>query len=344
MRKWFLSMMTLLLLSVLVLTACVAPAAPAAPAADSGAAAEAPSADGPSMALVLIGPKDDNSWAEAAYNALQAQAEKGVKVAFSESVSDADVARVMRDYVDQGYKAIMAHSFSYQDAVFEVAAEATDVNFAWAGAIGRTAENVADYDQPFHEPAYLVGILAGYVSASGKLGALYGFDIPACHSMGEAFIAGAKTVNPDATLTYTAVGDWGDVSAAKEAGLAQVDTAGVDFWIGCGEGPTLGSIEAAKERGGYATGYVGDMSALAPDVVLSSIVWDMNQIFDAMVAETTDGSFNAPYYQFGVAEVALDIVMNPALADKVPAEATAAINAARAAIKDGSLEVPFIPE
>jgi basic membrane lipoprotein Med (substrate-binding protein (PBP1-ABC) superfamily) len=79
-------------------------------------------------------------------------------------------------------------------------------------------------------------------------------------------------------------------------------------------------------------------------VVLSSIVWDMNQIFDAMVAETTDGSFNAPYYQFGVAEGALDIVMNPALADKVPAEATAAIDAARAAIKDGSLEVPFIPE
>ena len=97
MRKWSLQVMTLLLLSVLVLTACVAPAAPAAPAADSGAAAEAPSADGPSMALVLIGPKDDNSWAEAAYNALQAQAEKGVKVAFSESVSDADVARVMRD-------------------------------------------------------------------------------------------------------------------------------------------------------------------------------------------------------------------------------------------------------
>lgn len=336
-------LMMFLLLTVLVLTACVAPAAPAAaPAAESGAAAEA--SDGPSMALVLIGPKDDNSWAEAAYNALQAQAEKGVKTAFSESVSDADVARVMRDYVDQGFQAIVAHSFSYQDAVFEVATEATDVNFAWAGAIGRTAENVADYDQPFHEPAYLVGILAGYVSESGKLGALYGFDIPACHSMGEAFVAGAKTVNPDATLTYTAVGDWGDVAAAKEAGLAQVDTAGVDFWIGCGEGPTLGTIEAAKESGGYATGYVGDMSALGPDVVLASIVWDMNQIFDAMVAETADGSFNAPYYQFGVAEGALDIVLNPALADKVPAEATAAIDTARAAIKDGSLEVPFIPE
>jgi basic membrane protein A len=145
----------------------------------------------------------------------------------------------------RGFAVIVAHSFSYQDAVFEVAAEAPETNFAWVGGIGQTAENVYDYDQPFYEPAYLVGILAGHVSQSGHLGALYGFDIPVCHAMGEAMLAGAKTVNPQVSLTVTSVGDWGDVAAAKEAGLAQVDTARVDYWIGCGEGPTLGSIEAA---------------------------------------------------------------------------------------------------
>jgi simple sugar transport system substrate-binding protein/basic membrane protein A len=30
--------------------------------------------------------------------------------------------------------------------------------------------------------------------------------------------------------------------------LAQADT-GVDFWMECGEGPALGAIEAAKEKG-----------------------------------------------------------------------------------------------
>ncbi len=332
-----------LLIGLLWLVACAAPVAPA-PAAEAPAAAE-PAADGvPSIALVLIGPKDDNSWAEAAYNALEAQAAKGAEIAFSESVSDADVARVLREYAEQGFNIIIAHSFSYQDAVFEVAAEYPDTNFAWAGAINRTAANVADYDQPFHEPAYLVGILAGYVSESGTLGALYGFDIPACHSMGEAMLAGAKTVNPDATLTVTAVGDWGDVSAAKEAALAQIDTAGVDFFIGCGEGPTLGTIEAAKEAGIYTTGYVGDMSALGPDVVLSSVVWNMDSIYDAISVDTAAGSFDNPYYQFGVAAGALDIVINEALAESIPAEAIAAIDEARAAIQDGSLVVPFVPE
>lgn len=343
----FQKLITVLLLSLL-LVACGGQAAEPTPEPEAetegSTLPEDAAEEAPSMALVLIGPAEDDSWGEAAYNALAAKADEGVTTAFSESVSDADVARVMREYADEGFDAIVAHSFSYQDAVFEVASEYPDVNFAWAGAIGRTAENVADYDQPFHEPAYLVGILAGYVSESGNLGALYGFDIPACHSMGEAMLAGAQTINPDATLTFTAVGDWGDVAAAKEAGLAQIDTAGVDFFLGCGEGPTLGTIEAAQENGIYATGYVGDMTDLGPEVVLSSIVWDMGSIFDAMYSDTAEGSFDAPYYQFGVAAGALDIVINPALEGEIPAEALTAIEEAKAAIADGSLEVPFIPE
>ncbi len=354
----------LLLVLTLCLAACGSEEAPVveeeAPAVDDeGAAPEAPAEteseaeeempaepeeELPSIALMVDGPIEDNSWAEAAHNALNAEAAKGSQIALSESVQPADAARVMREYVDQGFDMIIAHSFIFQDAVFEVAAESPDVNFAWAGAIDRTAENVADYDQPFYQPAYLVGLLAGHMSESGNLGALYGFDIPACHAMGEAMLAGAQTVNPDATLTVTAVGDWQDVPAAKEAGLAQVDTAGVDFWIGCGEGPTFGSIEAAKEIGGYATGYVGDMADLGPDVVLSSIVWNMTPIFETMAGQTADGSFGGTFYQFGVAEDALDIVLNPALIDQIPDEALTAIDEARAAIKDGSLEVPFVPQ
>jgi simple sugar transport system substrate-binding protein/basic membrane protein A len=250
----------------------------------------------------------------------------------------------MRDYVDQGFDVIVAHSFSYQDAVLEVAAEAPDTSFAWAGGIGLTAENVSDYDQPFYEPAYLVGILAGHVSQWDRLGALYGFDIPVCHAMGEAMLAGAKTVNPDATLAVTAVGDWGDVSAAKEAGLAQVDAAGVDYWIGCGEGPTLGSIEAAKETGGYATGYVGDMSELGPETVLASIVWNMEPIFDRLVEQAAAGDSAGEFIRYGVMEGALDLVLNPKLVPNVPDAAVADIDEARAAIKAGTLEVPFVPQ
>jgi simple sugar transport system substrate-binding protein/basic membrane protein A len=346
----------LLLVTLAILAACgqAATPAPAAqpttqqqePAATEQPAAEQPAAGSESkgkIALIIIGPPDDNSWNEAGFNALNAMKAEGYETTYSESVAPADVARVLRELADKGYQMIVAHSFSYQDAVFEVAQEYPKTNFAWAGGIDHTATNVADYDQPFYEAAYVVGIIAGHVSKSGKVGAIYGFDIPVCHAMGEALLAGAKTVKPEAELTSAAIGDWLDASKGKEAALAQADT-GVDFWIQCGEAPTVGAIEAAKEKGGYVTGYVGDMTENGPDVVLTNIIWNLEPMFADMMKNTVEGKFNAPYYRFGIAQGALDITFNPALADKVPPEAMKQVEEAKAKIKSGELQVPFVPE
>ena len=358
MKKFYVQLTgILLLIALMVLTACVQQPvpAPAQPTAEEQptAAAEAPAAEeaapaggemsGQKFGLVLSGPTDDNSWNEAAYVAMKALEADGVEVSFAERVAYADGARVLRELADAGYPMIVAHSFGYQDAVFEVGAEFPEVNFAWAGGIEQTAKNVADYDQPFYQAAYLVGIIAGHVSESGKLGAVYGFDIPVCHSMGEALLAGAKTVNPEATLTFAAVGDWYDAAKAKEAALAQAET-GVDYWVSCGEGPTLGSFEAAKEAGGYTTGYVGDMTESGPEVVLTNIIWNLEPMFRDMLKQTQEGTFDAPYYRYGIKEGALDISINPGLADKIPAEALQQVEEAKAKIQSGEFEVPFVPQ
>jgi simple sugar transport system substrate-binding protein/basic membrane protein A len=161
--------------------------------------------------------------------------------------------------------------------------------------------------------------------------------------MGEALLAGAKTVNPNAELIVTAVGDWVDVAKAKEAALAQAD-AGVDYWIECGEGPALGAIEAAKERGGYVTGYVGDMTENGPEVVLANIMWDLVPMFTKMMEQTKAGTFDNPWYDYGVPEGALKLKYNDALKSKIPAEALAAADKAFADVQSGAFEVPFVPE
>jgi basic membrane protein A and related proteins len=326
-------------------TAPAAPAAttaPAAPVATTAPAAPAAAAGKGSFAIVLTGPWQDHSWNEAGYLAVQELGKQGVKIAFSENVQPADAARVLRQYADQGFEMIVAHSFSFQDAAFQVAGEYPKVNFAWAGGIQKMSKNVADYDQPFYEAAYPIGVIAGHMSKSGVLGALYGDDIPVCHGMGEAFLAGAKTVNPKAKLITTAVGDWVDVSKGKEAALAQAD-AGVDYWIECGEGPALGAIEAAKERGGYVTGYVGDMTEQGPTTVLVNLTWNLVPMFTKMLEDTHNGAFNGPWYRYGVADGAMVLKYNPTLKSKVPADVLAAADQAMADIKAGKLKVEFVP-
>jgi simple sugar transport system substrate-binding protein/basic membrane protein A len=326
------------------------PAAPAQPTAapvvvaqPTTAAVQPAAATGDSLAVILTGPHNDDSWNQSAYDAAKTLEAKGVKVAISENIAEGDVEKVLREYVAQGFKMIIAHSFGYQDGVFKVALDATGVNFAWAGGIQKTAANVADYDQPFYQAVYPVGIIAAKMSKTGKLGAVYGFDIPVCHSMGEALLQGAKSVNPNATLTVTAVGDWVDVSKAKAAALAQAD-AGVDFWIECGEGPALGTIKAAEERGGYATGYVNDMSKDGPTTILTSIVWNMEPIFQKMLDDTRTGKFNNPWYVYGVKEGGMLYSINPALKDKIPADVIAAAEKAMADIKAGTLTVTYVPK
>lgn len=313
------------------------------PEAETPTEAEAPAEDSVKFALVLSGPAADQSWNQAALDAAQELEAEGVEIAISESVDPADAAAVLRQYAEEDYGMIVAHSFSYQDAVMQVADEFPEVNFAWAGGIDGTTENVADYDQPFYQGAYLVGLVAAELSETGQLGALYGFDIPACHAMGEAMLAGAQTVRPDATLTSAAVGDWYDVAKAKEAALSQAET-GVDFWIGCGQGPTLGQIEAAKEIEGVATGYVGDMTSLGPEVIATNLLWNMKPLFDQMLEDTANDTFENTFYALGIPEDVIRVEVTADFEGAIDEAVLTALDETKEKIASGELEVPFVPQ
>ncbi len=319
------------------------PTPPTVPATPESPAVS-PVATGKQVAVLLSGPANDDSWNSAANKAVEALKAEGIDAVAAESVTEADAPRILRQYAEQGYRLVVAHGFQYRDAVFQVAKDYPRTHFAWAGGMNGTAENVADYEQPFYQGAYLVGLVAAELSKSGKMGALYGFDVPACHAMGQAMLAAAKTVKPSATLTSTAVGDWGDVAKAKEAALAQADT-GVDYWIACGQGPALGAIEAVKQKkAGYTTGYVGNMSKLAPEAVATSIVWDMVPIFKQMLADIDAGTFARKYYRFGVPEGVIKVEVNPAFQDRLGADKMKSIQKAQEAIASGQMKVPFVPK
>jgi simple sugar transport system substrate-binding protein/basic membrane protein A len=302
-------------------------------------------AEGIRMAVLLSGTVDDLSWNyQMQQAALKIAEEKGFEVEFSEKVPAADAERVIREYIDRDFNFIIAHSFGYGEAVFKVAPDHPDVNFAWPGGIQRTAENVADYDQPFYQAAYILGVMAGGVSESGTFSFLSGFDIPVCHSMMESFKLGAQQTNPNAEVLYTVMGDWVDVQKAKEAVLAHVD-AGADYVASCGFGPTLGAIEAAEEAGIFASSYVGDMSSIAPNNVLLNMVWDLYPLLSTMVDEIEADTFQpGKWYTLGVAEGSLRVEINSALADEVPASAREQADEVIDQIEAGTFEVPYVPE
>jgi basic membrane protein A len=326
-----------------------APAATEGESTDTGAPAdseasgdeEAASGDAPKLAVVYSAEWQDGSWGEFAYDGANSLLERGVvsEVSLQENVPPgADAQNALRALADDGFNPIIAHSFNYGDDVKAVAADYPDTIFVYAGGFGDVEGNVGDYSQPFWEPAYLEGILAADV-VDGDVAGAGGFDIPVCRAMKNAFLAGAQTIDPDTEGTFVAVGDWYDVQLAKEAALAQAD-GGATRFIGCGQGPTFGQIEAANETGGVAMGYVGDMSELG-ESVLASFTWNLEEVFELMVDDVVAGATEAQYYEVLLKDGGMTVVISPNWEDQISAEGMAAYEEALASIMDGSFTVPY---
>lgn len=303
-------------------------------------------ADGVRVALVLPGEINDLSWNQVMFEGTEALEAEGLisEFAYTELVPEGDSERAIRGYAEDGYDLIVAHSFGYGETTLAVSADFPDAAFAWAGGINGQTGNMADYDQPFYEAYYLVGILAGGVSETGVLGGAGGFDIPVCHALIEAFYLGAQEVNSNASGVTSYVGDWIDVVKAKEAASAAA-AEGADVFAACGEGPVLGQIELAKEEGLYSTGYVGDMTSLAPESVLASMTWNTKELLRPMIEDINADSFApAKFYSVGVADEGLVVVINPDLEGNISKAAMDLYEQRLKEIKDGTFEVPFIAE
>lgn len=306
---------------------------------------EAPSGDAPKMAIIYSAEWFDGSWGEAAYDGANALLDEGVisDLVLQENVQPgADAERALRALADDGYNPIIAHSFNYGDDVKKVAPDYPETIFVYAGGFGDVVDNVGDYSQPFYEASYLSGILAGGVMGEGAVAGAAGFEIPVCYAMYEAFLAGVQETIPDAEGSFVAVGDWYDVQLAKEAALGQGD-AGATMFVGCGQGPTFGQIEAANDLGGVSTGYVGDMAEVG-DSVLSSFVWELGEVFRLMVDDVAAGVTEARYYEVLLKDGGMSMAISPQWEAEIPAETMALFDERLAEIQDGSFEVPFIPE
>lgn len=314
----------------------------AATTAASGSGAKT-DASAPKLAIVYSAEWKDGSWGEAALNGANKLKAEGLvsEVALQENVQPgADGERALRAFAEKGYNPIVAHSFNYGDDVKKVAKDFPKTIFAYAGGFGDITANVADYSQPFYEASYLLGILAAGGVPSGQTAGAAGFDIPVCRAMFNSFTDGAKLIRPDTTGSFVAVGDWYDVQKAKEAALGQADK-GATMFIGCGQGPTFGQIEAAAERKSVAMGYVGDMSSRG-NSVLASFTWNLDKVFAEMVADVKAGKVNpVRYYEISMKQGSLDIVISPEWKSKISAAAMKEYETKLAAIKAGSFTVPF---
>ena len=276
----------------------------------------------------------EQQWISRIHKALNAAAERGdIEYVFSENVANTDYERVMREYAEQGQNLIVGEVFGLERAARKVAKDYPETAFLMGSSFGPVAPNFAVFDNWIHEPSYLSGMIAGSATESNVIGMVGGYAIPEVNRLMNAFMDGARAVNPDVTFIVNFIDSWYDPPKAKESAFAMMD-AGADIMYA----ERFGVSDAAVERGIKAVGNVIDTSGDYPGTILASALWHMEPTIDKAIANVKSGNFEAADYGqfsfmgYGGGSLVLD-------EELVPAEVVAATREKEAEIMDGLFRV-----
>ncbi len=279
----------------------------------------------------------EQQWVSRLHKALKAAEARGeIEYKASENVSNADYERVMREYATGGNTLIVGEAFAVEAAARKVAKDFPKVSFLLGSSGKPQAPNLSVFDNFIQEPAYLSGMVAGGMTKTNKIGMVGGFPIPEVNRLMNAFMAGAKEVNPKVEFSVSFINSWFDPPKAKEAAFAMIDK-GADVMYA----ERFGVSDAAKEKGKLAIGNVINTQDKYPDTVVASALWNFEPSADRAIKLVKEGKFTAEDYgQYSMMKhKGSELAPIGTFEKKVPADVLAKVRTAEKAIMDGKLVV-----
>ncbi|RBM09752.1 BMP family ABC transporter substrate-binding protein [Novacetimonas cocois] len=246
----------------------------------------------PADALIAFGhtgPITDGGWSMVHDRGVQAvrRAFPGIRTVYVESVPySADATRIFRQFVAEGANMVFATS-EYGDFIKDVSDRAPDVAFMECDGTTLTP-NLGWYYVSHWYASYIIGIAAGLMSKTGRLGFIGAFPIPSVYASANATLLGAQSVNPAMTLQGITINAWFDPQAATQAATALVDN-GCDFLCGIMDEPAY--LRVAVARGVRAAMWNTGMLKYGPEAYVSSVVLDFNDFYVAQVRALLDGTW-----------------------------------------------------
>ena len=305
-------------------------------------AGQALAADDKPAIVFDIGGKFDKSFNESMYNGSEKfKAETGIAYGEFEIANEAQREQAIRNFADQGYSPIIAAGFAQAAALEKVAKEYPELKFAIVDMVV-DLPNVQSIVFKEHEGSYLVGLLAGMASKSGKVGFVGGMDIPLIRKFGCGYAQGVKAARPDATIFQNMTGDtgaaWNDPVKGGEITKGQM-AQGADVIYAAAGATGLGVLQAAADGGALSIGVDANQNYLHPGKVLTSMLKRVDVAVYDVMNEGKNGTFKPGILALGLAEDGVGYAMDDNNKTLVTAEMQAAAEKAKADIISGAIVV-----
>lgn len=342
-KKGISLVMTTLLVTATVLAGCGGAAKPQQPAKQPQAGGAPVAGAKLKIGMVTdIGGINDNSFNQSAWEGLQrAKKDLDVDAQYTESKSDADYVPNLNRFAREKYDLTWGIGFLMADAITSVSKSVPTAKFAIVDTNlnGKIPSNVAAVTFKEHEGSFLMGVIAGSMTKSNKVGFIGGMKFPLIQKFEYGFRAGVKSVNPRAQVVANYVGAFDKPDQGKTFAATMYDS-GVDIIFHAAGATGDGVFAEAKSRHNvWVIGVDRDESYLAPDQTLSSMVKHV----DVAVYNLTKGfkAGNFPGGKETVLGLKEDGVGLASSSDKhVPKNILAKVDDYRKKIIAGQIKVP----
>lgn len=289
------------------------------------------------FALVAPENESDFGWNQAGLVGAELAADElGIDVTLVPDAGWDNAETVIGQVIDSGAQFVIAHASGYGVAGTSVAqAKGVPVLIQDAGENipGKVAVTVTEAQ----EGGYLAGIAAAMTTTSNTIGIVVSADDINWFKMSAGFAEGVYSVDPAIQVLYTSVGpaEYADAAGGKTA-TEQLIAAGADVIFGMGDGATHGYLQAVEAAPGVK--YIADIGDVTsglndPSVLLTSVLWNYGPTYVQAIKDIEAGSFGEEGYALTVGNDGLTLQET----ENLTAEITAAIDAAKAGIIDGSI-------
>ena len=291
--------------------------------------------------VTSVGGVTDGSFNQSAWEGLQkAEKDLGIKASYIESKQEADYVTNLEQAVDENNDLILATGFPMQQALLEAAKNYPDKQFAIVDVDygDQTPDNVTCISFNEEQSGYVVGLVAGKMTKTNKVGFVGGMDSVVIKKFQVGYEAGVKEANPDAEVLVQYVNSFADQAKGKSI-ATQMYKNGADIIFACAGDSGLGVLECAKETGKYAIGVDRDQNEIAPDNILTSAMKKVNEGVYAIVKDLKDGKFKGgKTLVFGLKEEGIGLA--PSTDKNVPQDVIDYVNGQIEKIISGDIVVP----
>lgn len=298
-----------------------------------------PSAEEPCLIIGALygGPVTDAGYNQAMHDSVMAIKENisCVEIIEAENVpEEAGATSTMENMIQQGAGMIIATAFNHQYPALELSQKYPEVIFEHAGG-WEMGPNFANF---FGEPPdtwYMMGVAAGQMTESNKLGFVAAFPLGWTLTFVNAYQLGAQSVNPDVETIVTYTFGWGD--SAKEADATNsLINQGADVITMHVDSPST-VLSTAESRGASSIGFQSlAAQQFAPENWITGTGYTLGGTLTWLASGVIDGTWEPIFLRCGTADGCMAIAP---FGPKVPQQVQDKVNEVKEEVEAGTIVV-----